>query len=90
MLLAAILLLAGTQIKTEGWLWLGLGVAFVAIESLADRFGYAKLLAVTGAVISLLWLLEITTLSLGPLGSWGVSQKQHPDRRLGQLRSAAP
>lgn len=74
MLLAAILLLAGTQIKTEGWLWLGLGVAFVAIESLADRFGCAKLLVATGAGISLIWLLDITTLSLGPLGSWGVSQ----------------
>lgn len=74
LLLAAVLLLAGTQIKTEGWLWLGLGGLFVGVELLANKFGYVRPLAVIGVSVGGVWLLDITILALGPLGSWGVNQ----------------
>ena len=37
---ALLLLVAGTQIKTEGWLWLMLGLGFLSLEWLARRIGY--------------------------------------------------
>ena len=71
---ALLLLLAGTQIKTEGWLWLALGLGFLSLEWLAQRIGYRwlcggiVLLGVAG------WATGLSYLSLGPLGEWGVRE----------------
>ena len=72
--LAMLLLLAGTQIKTEGWLWLGLGLAFIAIEWLAIRVGYLSLLASLFVIAGVIGGLGITSLTLGPLGQWGFDE----------------
>ena len=73
--LAVLLLIAGTQIKTEGWLWLGLGLSFITIEWIAIRIGYLKLFASLLVVTGVMWGLSITSLTLGPLGQWGVDEK---------------
>lgn len=71
---ALLLLVAGTQIKTEGWLWLALGLGFLSLEWLAQRIGYRwlcggiVLLGVAG------WATGLSYLSLGPLGEWGVRE----------------
>ena len=70
--LALLLMLAGTQIKTEGWIWLGLGLLFLALESTAQRIGYFKLIIFCSAFPALLWAFGLTHLSLGPLGKWGL------------------
>ena len=72
--LAVLLLLAGTQIKTEGWLWLGLGLGFVMLEWAASRIGYLKLFASLLVVAGVIWGLGITSLTLGPLGQWGFDE----------------
>ena len=69
---ALLLLLAGTPIKSEGWLWLMLGLGFLSLEYLARRIGYGWLcgsivfLGITG------WVTGLSYISLGPLGEWGV------------------
>ena len=72
--LALLILIAGTQIKTEGWLWLGLGLSFMILERIAIRIGYLKLLASLTLLAGALWGLGITSLTLGPLGEWGFDE----------------
>lgn len=67
-----VLLILGTQIKAEGWLWLGLGIIFIAFEWFAARLGYVLLLASLTAVIAVVWGLGITHFSLEPFGHWGI------------------
>lgn len=70
--LGLLLLLAGTQIKTEGWVWLGLALTFIFTEHLANRIGYAKLVVSLLIMAGLMWMSGLTYFSLGPLGDWGV------------------
>ena len=72
--LAVLLLIAGTQIKTEGWLWLALGLGFITLEWIAARIGYLKLSASLLIVAGVIWGLGITSLTLGPLGQWGLDE----------------
>lgn len=72
--LALVLLIAGTQIKTEGWLWLGLGLSFITIEWIAIRVGYLKVLASLPVLAGAIWGLGITSIMLGPLGQWGFDE----------------
>lgn len=71
--LALLLLLAGTQIKTEGWLWLMLGVSFLLLDGFARKFNYRWLLAGIALLAGAIWMTSITHVSLGPLGQWGLT-----------------
>lgn len=68
-----LLLILATQVKIEGWLWLGLGLIFLLIEHAAARIGYALLAAVLIISVGVAWASGVSLLSLGPLGQWGVS-----------------
>ena len=74
--LSLTLLAAGTQIKTEGWVWLLLGITFLLLEAISSRIGYTKLVAGIVALAGLIWSLDITLLSLGPLGQWGIDDSR--------------
>ena len=69
---ALLLLLAGTQIKTEGWLWLMLGLSFLLLERLARQIGYRGLFVSATLLVALAWATGLTYISLGPLGQWGL------------------
>jgi len=71
--LALLLLTTGAQLKNEGWLWAGLAMAFILIQYLTERGRLRALLLGVPVAIGLLLALQITHVSLGPLGSWGVS-----------------
>ena len=71
--LALLLLLAGTQIKSEGWLWLLLGTIFILMTWIAKRVGYRWLFAGIALLSGALWASGLTQIVLGPLGIWGIS-----------------
>ena len=71
---ALLLLLAGTQIKTEGWLWLILGLAFLSLEWIARRIGYRWLFAGSAFIGLAAWETGFTYISLGPFGQWGLGE----------------
>ena len=67
------LLAVGTQFKTEGWLWLGLGFAFIVLDKTLVVVRWQWLLLCVIATALLLISLDLTTVSLGPLGQWGIA-----------------
>ena len=67
--LSFLLLFLGCFWKTEGWLWLALGGAVVAIHCLWRRFGAGTLVVMLGTLLAL-WLIQ--PLHLGTLGLWGI------------------
>ena len=81
--LAAALLLAGAQIKSEGWLWLLMGVAFFAITWSSRLRGYSTVALVLITLTLLLWLTKNTTFSFGFLGTWGADESQFYAGSLG-------
>ena len=68
--LGLLLLLLGCLWKSEGWLWLGLGLAVACLDRLWERYRFNLLpwLLSAGAA---LWLVQ--PLDLGPGGVWGVN-----------------
>ena len=72
LLMGVVLLVLGTQIKTEGWIWLGVGLGFLVLEAFRQRFGLPWLAGLMTIALSLLWLTGITGLDLGPGGQWGI------------------
>ena len=65
-----LLLALGCLWKSEGWLWLGMGITVAMLDRLWGRYRFRAvpwLLAALGA----LWLLQ--PLNLGPFGIWGAS-----------------
>lgn len=67
-----LLLLLGTQIKTEGWIWFGVGLGFLVLNTFRLRFGGLWLAGLLGAAAALPWLTGITGLDLGQIGQWGI------------------
>ena len=67
------LLAVGTQFKTEGWLWLGLGFAFIVLDKTLVAVRWQWLLLCVIATALLFISLDLTTVSLGPLGQWGIT-----------------
>ena len=67
------LLAVGTQFKTEGWLWLGLGLAFIVLDKTLVVVRWQWLLLCVVATALLLITLDLTIISLGPLGQWGIA-----------------
>ena len=68
--LSFLLLFLGCFWKVEGWLWLALGGAVVAIQALWQRFGASTLGVILGTLFAL-WLIQ--PLHLGTLGLWGIN-----------------
>ena len=68
--LSFLLLFLGCFWKTEGWLWLAVGSAVVAIHYLLRRFGARTLAVILGTLLAL-WLVQ--PLHLGTLGLWGIN-----------------
>ena len=77
--LGLLLLLVASQIKREGWLWLGTGGLFLLLTSSTrpsyTRYKWGALGLIAGFSV-VAWLTGYTVLSLGPLGQWGVTEKQ--------------
>lgn len=67
------LLAVGAQFKTEGWLWLGLGFAFIVLDKTLVAVRWQWLLLCVIAIALLFISLDLTTVSLGPLGQWGIT-----------------
>jgi len=67
--LSFVLLLLGCFFKIEGWLWLALGGAAVAVHCLWRRFGQSIAVVILPMLLAL-GLLQ--PLNLGPLGEWGI------------------
>jgi hypothetical protein len=65
------LLLVGCFIKTEGWIWLGLGLLFIALLALWKRYRFK---AIAGCAGVLLLCVALESAHLGPLGIWGVRE----------------
>ena len=65
------LLALGCLYKTEGWLWLTLGLTVVMLHPLLMRYGWNFWIGLPIA-LGLLWQLQ--PLHLGALGMWGISQ----------------
>ena len=72
LLIGVLLLMLGTQIKTEGWIWLGAGLGFLVLEAFRLRFGGPWLAVLLAVAAGLLWVTGVTGLDLGPGGQWGI------------------
>ena len=77
----AVLLSVGTSLKMEGWLWLGLGAAFVVLVTLWRRYRWGALFFL--AVILTLGI-NLESINLGPLGLWGIQEDTFHVGPLGQ------
>jgi len=75
LILAAVMLLAGTQFKSEGWLWLIMGTTFAIFIGFANRYGYRSLILALSLLIGGFWLSDISHLNLGALGQWGIEDR---------------
>lgn len=70
--LGLILLVAGTQIKDEGWIWLLMGLTFILFSNLRIKslaFGAASIFLITVFA----WHFDTLKVSLGAFGVWGLS-----------------
>ena len=67
-------LLVGTQLKTEGWLWLGVGLTFLSVNWLFNRAGVLRCLMAFSCLYGLFWFADSAQISLGPLGKWGIDE----------------
>ena len=65
------LLLVGCFIKTEGWIWLGLGLLFITLLALWKRYRFK---AIAGCAAVLLLCVALESAHLGLLGIWGVRE----------------
>ena len=83
--IALILLMMGTQIKTEGWVWLGIGGVFLGIQWALQRKTVKPMLVTASLLTVLLWSLGITTLDLGPMGLWGLTDRDIMAGPLGAI-----
>lgn len=74
--LGMVLLLIGTQIKLEGWLWLGLGMLFVCIHVLTAWRALLISLCLAGCLTAYITLTNSTSVDLGSLGLWGIAENK--------------
>lgn len=75
LILAALMLLGGTQFKSEGWLWLIMGATFAMFIGFANRYGYRALILALSLLVSGFWLSNTSHLNLGALGQWGIEDR---------------
>ena len=73
---ALLLLITGTQLKTEGWLWLMIGLLFIAFELMSRWLRYRWTICLLATLAMLFWMLDIQMVSLDSFGQWGISDSK--------------
>ena len=79
--LGTLLLVVGPCFKTEGWIWLGMGMLFILIHTLWHQRRYAALFCV---IAILLAGFRLQSVNLGALGLWGIHEETIHIGPLGQ------
>ncbi len=81
LVLGTVLLLVGSCFKTEGWIWLGMGMLFILVNTLCHQRRYAAFLC----VIAILFAgFHLESVNLGSLGLWGIDEETIHVGPLGQ------
>lgn len=75
-LLAFLLLLLGSQLKTEGWMWLLLGSIFTLLSTTSQRIGYRWPLLIGLSIAGFIVATQTYHVDLGVLGEWGLAGQQ--------------
>ena len=79
--LGTVLLVVGSCFKTEGWIWLGMGMLFILIHTLWHQRRYAALFC----VMTILFAgFHLESVNLGALGLWGIHEETIHIGPLGQ------
>ena len=81
LVLGAVLLLIGSCFKTEGWIWLGMGMLFILVTTLWRKRQYAAFL---GVMAILFTGFHLESVQLGSLGRWGIHEAAIHVGPLGQ------
>ena len=79
--IGTVLLVVGPCFKTEGWIWLGMGMLFILIHTLWHQRRYAALFCV---IAILLAGFRLQSVNLGALGLWGIHEETIHIGPLGQ------
>ena len=75
------LLVVGPSFKTEGWLWLGMGMLFLLIHTLWHQRQYAAFFSVMAILFT---GFHLESVNLGALGLWGIHEETIHIGPLGQ------
>ena len=79
--LGTVLLVVGSSFKTEGWIWLGMGLLFILLHTLWHQRRYAALLCVMAILLA---GFHLESVNLGALGLWGIHEETIHIGPLGQ------
>jgi hypothetical protein len=75
------LLVVGPSFKTEGWLWLGMGMLFLLIHTLWHQRRFAAFFCVMAILLA---GFHLESVNLGALGLWGIHEETIHIGPLGQ------
>ena len=79
--LGTLLLVVGPCFKTEGWIWLGMGMLFILIHTLWHQRRYAALFCVMAILLA---GFRLQSVNFGALGLWGIHEETIHIGPLGQ------
>ena len=79
--IGTVLLVVGPCFKTEGWIWLGMGMLFILIHTLWHQRRYAALFCVMAILLA---GFRLQSVNLGALGLWGIHEETIHIGPLGQ------
>ena len=70
--LGFVLLALGTQIKTEAWIWLGIGATYIVLEVCRQKLGVRALASAILVLLTAILLTGTRGVDLGWAGKWGI------------------
>ena len=79
--IGTVLLVVGPCFKTEGWIWLGMGMLFILIHTLWHQRRYAALFCVMAILLA---GFRLQSVNFGALGLWGIHEETIHIGPLGQ------
>ena len=79
--IGTVLLVVGPCFKTEGWIWLGMGMLFILIHTLWNQRRYAALFCVMAILLA---GFRLQSVNFGALGLWGIHEETIHIGPLGQ------
>ena len=79
--IGTVLLVVGPCFKTEGWIWLGMGMLFILIHTLWHQRRYAALFCVMAILLA---GFRLQSVNLGAWGLWGIHEETIHIGPLGQ------